>query len=207
MIYTKGFQANENFLFSYRRCPYAIRARFALVLESIKFSLMEISLKDKPNDLFRLSAKATVPVLVLKNGNVIDESLEIMLWVFNQTNSTEKYFPEAFKEEINQLINENDTSFKKNLDAYKYELNLNKKMNYLLMCKNFLDKIENLLNLNKFMFGKNISAADIAIFPFIRQLILVDPKKFSELSLLNIQRWYQVIIETECYKAIMIKPS
>ena len=113
----------------------------------------------------------------------------------------------TFKEEINQLINENDTSFKKNLDAYKYELNLNKKMNYLLMCKNFLDKIENFLNLNKFMFGKNISAADIAIFPFIRQLILVDPKKFSELSLLNIQRWYQVIIETECYKAIMIKPS
>ena len=207
MRYTKKFQANENFLFSYRRCPYAMRARFALVLESIEFSLMEISLKDKPEDLLRLSPKGTVPVLVLSDGYVIDESLEIMNWVFNQTKTTKKYYPEKFNNEITSLIIENDLIFKKNLDSYKYESIVEKKTTHLLNCKNFLDKIEGLLNLNKFIFGNNISAADIAIFPFIRQFILVDQKVFLEMELNNIQGWYQNISETECYKEIMIKPN
>lgn len=184
-----------------------MRARFALVLESIKFSLMEISLKDKPKDLLKLSPKGTVPVLVLKDGHVIDESLEIIEWVFKQTNSIKKYYPENFRKEIKNLIFENDVIFKKNLDSYKYESITEKKMIHLSECKIFLDKIEALLNLNKFLFGKNISVADIAIFPFIRQLILVDQEVFFEMHLTNIQRWYQQIIETECFKEIMIKPS
>ena len=109
-------------MYSYRRCPYAMRARMILVNENIDFDIFEISLKDKPAELLKISPKGTVPVLVTKD-EVIDESLEIISWAFNQNEKST--FHKLTKSEIdfaNALIKKNDNEFKSALDHYKYHI-------------------------------------------------------------------------------------
>jgi glutathione S-transferase len=106
-------------LYTYRRCPYAIRSRLALYQAKIDYESIEISLKDKPIDFLALSPKGTVPVLVdNNNGKVIEESLEIMIWALNKSDPDNWIINDNNLSQ--ELINENDFSFKKNLDRYKY---------------------------------------------------------------------------------------
>ena len=112
----------QDILFSFRRCPYAIRARWALLKHKKTVILREVSLKNKPIELSGASPKATVPVLITKGGQVIDESLGIMLWAEKNSNikSQNHCKIETNREDIYSLIRENDNSFKYHLDRYKY---------------------------------------------------------------------------------------
>ena len=105
-------------LYSYRRWPYAIRARMALSLTGIQVEVREISLQNRPEELYAVSKKGTVPVLITIDSLVIDESLEIMLWTL-KNNLNQTWLIENHKEEI-EVINRNDILFKKSLDRYKY---------------------------------------------------------------------------------------
>ena len=108
-------------LYSFRRCPYAIRARLAIKVSKLQLEIREVVLADKPREMLEVSQKATVPVLVLPDGSVIDESKDIMLWALEQNDPAgwlNHYEDE--RNEINQLIGFNDSEFKQHLDHYKY---------------------------------------------------------------------------------------
>ena len=113
----------NDILYSFRRCPYAIRVRWALLICEIKVEIREIDLKNKPLDFVNKSKTKTVPILIRKNSEVIEESLEIILWALLESkkeNIKLIYLPENKKEEIFEIINENDNEFKYHLDRFKY---------------------------------------------------------------------------------------
>ena len=113
----------NDILYSFRRCPYAIRARWALLICETKVEIREIDLKNKPLDFLNNSKTKTVPILIKKNSEVIEESLEIILWALSESkkeNIKLNFFPENKKEDIFEIINENDNEFKYHLDRFKY---------------------------------------------------------------------------------------
>ena len=113
----------NDILYSFRRCPYAIRARWALLICEIRVEIREIDLKNKPLDFLNKSKTKSVPILIKKNSEVIEESLEIILWALSASkkeNIKEIYFPDKKKEDIFKIINENDKEFKFHLDRFKY---------------------------------------------------------------------------------------
>jgi glutathione S-transferase len=189
-------------LYSYRRCPYAMRARMALKLANIEVEIREISLRDKPVHLLQVSPKATVPVLILPDGSVIDESIEIMLFALKQY---------SLKANIHApyrtLIFENDTSFKQALDAYKYPERHKKLMQQQHRAQGevFLQKLENLLSKNAFLFGATFGLEDIAIFPFVRQFAAVDNAWFEASTYSKLRAWLNGWIESELFKSVMTK--
>ncbi len=189
-------------LYSYRRCPYAMRARMALKLASIEVEFREISLRVKPVHLLQVSPKATVPVLVLPDGKVIDESLEIMLWALKQ-HSMQTNVHEASR----ALISENDMSFKQALDAYKYpERYPNKtQIQHRADGEVLLQKLEGLLNQQPYLLSDEASMADIAIFPFIRQFAAVNSAWFEAAPYPKLRSWLKVWVESELFKSIMEK--
>jgi len=118
----------NDILYSFRRCPYAIRVRWALLICEIKVEIREIDLKNKPQDFLNKSKTKTVPILIKKNNEVIEESLEIMLWALSESkkeNIKLIYFPDNKKEDIFEIINENDKEFKYHLDRFKYASRFN----------------------------------------------------------------------------------
>ena len=112
--------SNKPFLYSYRRCPYAMRARMAMLSAHFEFDIYEISLRDKPKEMLKISPKGTVPVLIIGN-NIIDESLDIMIWAYNISDKSDHYISLSKFEKNNakELINLNDNDFKLHLDKYK----------------------------------------------------------------------------------------
>ena len=110
-------------LYSFRRCPYAIRVRWALLICELKVEIREIDLKNKPLDFLNKSKTKTVPILIKKNSEVIEESLEIILWAISESSKQNVkliYFPNDKKKDIFEIINENDNEFKYHLDRFKY---------------------------------------------------------------------------------------
>ncbi len=196
-------------LYSFRRCPYAMRARMAIQASGIKVELREVLLRNKPEQMLQKSAKGTVPVLVLGDGQVIDESLDIMLWTLNQ-NDPENWLESMQRfDEINphDLINENDMSFKNNLDKYKYFLRHPDKtqQDYRKQAEVFLDKLEQRLLQHAFLNGQEISLSDIAIFPFIRQFAAVDKKWFQQSKYSSLKNWLKYFLDFKHFKKIMDK--
>ena len=126
----------NDILYSFRRCPYAIRVRWALLICELKVEIREIDLKNKPLDFLNKSKTKTVPILIKKNSEVIEESLEIILWARSESkkeNIKLIYFPENKKEDIFEIINENDNEFKYHLDRFKYPtryLNINEEFHF-----------------------------------------------------------------------------
>src|SRR5210317_1296056 len=106
-------------LYSFRRCPYAIRARMALDYASVEVELREVLLRDKPRAMLEASSKGTVPVLVLPDGRVIDESVDVMHWALMHRDP-DGWWQEGLESETNELLEQNDFVFKKYLDRYKY---------------------------------------------------------------------------------------
>ncbi len=191
-------------LYSYRRCPYAIRARMALKLAAVEVEIREISLRDKPTHMLQISPKATVPVLVLQDGSVIDESLEIMLFALKEHALTVNIHANA-----RALIAENDSSFKQVLDCYKYP-ERNKKLTqleYRQQGEVFLQKLENMLSKNTYLLATTPSFADIAIFPFIRQFAAVDNAWFEISPYPKLRAWLNGWIESELFKSVMQKQA
>ncbi len=195
-------------LYSFRRCPYAIRARLALLQSKIKVEIREVDPSNKPVELTQISPKATVPVLVLVNGKVLDESLDIMLWALQQ-NDPEQWLDEELQGLTQQLICENDVGFKSFLDKYKYSDRYPEfsREYYRQQGETFLLKLENLLNETPYLLGKNITLVDIAIMPFIRQFAGVDPGWFTKCKYQKLREWLNKQLESENFRTAMQKKS
>jgi glutathione S-transferase len=192
-------------LYTYRRCPYAIRSRLALYQAKIPYEPIEISLKHKSSEFLALSPKGTVPVLVDIDGAVIEESLEIMLWALNQ------HDPECWllndENASRKLIDENDFNFKKNLDRYKYADRFpeHSKEYYRSECEIFLNLLNDKLQSNNYLMAERISLADAAIFPFVRQFSLVDEDWFLNSKYQELKKWLYNLINTQMFQEVMRK--
>lgn len=192
-----------NILYSFRRCPYAMRARLAIAYTQQPVALREISLQCKPEAMLIHSAKGTVPVLVLENGDVLDESLDIMVWALEHCDPDG--WLQANLTEMLKLIDENDFEFKIWLDKYKYadrfpELSAEY---YRENAEDFLFKLENRLLTSPYLFGEQISLADMAIFPFVRQFAGVDPEYFEATPFVHLQKWLASLINTPLFHSVM----
>jgi glutathione S-transferase len=190
-------------LYSFRRCPYAMRARMAIILGSKECELREILLKDKPNQMLQLSLKGTVPVMQLPNKKVIDESLDIILWAMESPSSNAHIFTETEKLLTQKLIELFDSTFKYHLDRYKYASRYDADpLEHQQECKVILENLELELNPNPWAFGKKVSLLDISILPFIRQCKIANPEwfyaqKFSKvIALLNYFEQSDLFVQT-----------
>jgi glutathione S-transferase len=179
-----------------------MRARMALKLAGIDVEIREISLRDKPAHMLQVSPKATVPVLVLQDGTVIDQSLDIMHWALQQ-----HALQVSVYEGVDAFIGENDTAFKQTLDAYKYPERYPSKTQkeYRADGEVFLQKLENLLLEHLYLFGVTPSVADIAIFPFVRQFAAVDAAWFAAAPYSKLQAWLNRFVESELFISVMEK--
>jgi glutathione S-transferase len=188
-------------LFSFRRCPYAIRARMALLVSRICCDIREVKLSAKPAALLAASPKATVPVLLLADGGVIDESLEIMRWALAQ------HDPEAWLARADEtLIAANDGDFKYHLDRYKYperygtDADVHRAAGY-----SFLKEIEARLRSGEDIGGKARGLTDVAIMPFVRQFVQTDPAWFHAQALPAVQAWLARHLASPLFNAAMIR--
>ena len=198
-------------LYSFRRCPYAMRARLGLVFAELQVELREIVLRNKPAQMLAISPKGTVPVLELlanddANENVvIEESREILEWALKQNDPQGLLSVEP--EKANALIDQNDNEFKQWLDRYKYADRYPEKteLEYRQKGEEFLQVLEELLTNNKYLLGSNISMADIGIMPFVRQFAHVNRDVFYSLPYPNLQQWLKDWLEHPIFKQVMLK--
>ncbi len=192
-------------LYSYRRCPYAMRARMALKYAGIEVEIREISLRDKPKHMVAISPKATVPVLVINDSRVIDESLDIIYWALEQ--SDQAGWLASNIDTAKALIAENDSGFKAALDAYKYADRYPEKTQeeHRADGEVFLQKLEDLLAQYDGLNGALPTLADIAIFPFVRQFRGVDIKWFEASQYVRLNQWLLGLIESDLFTSIMQK--
>lgn len=192
-------------LYSYRRCPYAMRARMALRYAGIDVEHREIELRNKPQSMLLASPKGTVPVLCIGDV-VLDESLDIMRWAISQSD------PDGWgsaDDAIAQVwIAKNDGPFKVLLDQYKYpnrfpELDqavvLNEALQIMLL------PMEQALQVTQYLMGDKLTWVDVAIFPFIRQFSMVDAKKFEQLPIPAVKKWLAQLLESELFQSVMHK--
>ena len=195
-------------LFSYRRCPYAMRARMVLLSCGIDFDIFEISLKDKPKQMIEISPKGTVPVFVYKDL-VLDESIDIMNWATEQKNNTSIKINPNDLATIKTLIKINDGEFKNKLDLYKYTSNkeASLKIRYRKECEVYIRNINERLETHKYLLSNKFGYLDMAIFPFIRQFFNVDLKWFEEASYNNLNNWVERISFSDLFIQVMKKPG
>jgi len=195
------------FLFSYRRCPYAMRARMALLINGIDFDVYEISLRDKPKEMLELSPKGTVPVLIYKDL-ILDESIDIMSWAKENNNESFKINSEDYSLE-KKIIEINDGEFKEKLDLYKYTSHHESKLKerYRKDCEDFIKTIDLMLKKQDYLLSNNLGYLDIAIFPFIRQFLNVDLDWFEKTSYENMKEWVKKIGGSKLFVEIMQKPA
>ena len=206
----------HNILYSFRRCPYAIRARWALLNTNQVVELREVELKNKPIELIQISKKATVPVLKTSLNKVIDESLEIMIWSIKRSNMHELFGDKNndISKEILSLIETNDNAFKYHLDRFKYASRFNIKESETHRS----EAMEILLSLNKrlkvfsnegkslFLVDAKESLADWAIWPFVRQFRIADIIKFDQNREIQYLRcWLNYFFTHEKYPIVMKK--
>lgn len=193
-------------LYSFRRCPYAMRARLGLLFAELPVALREITLKNKPEQMLAISPKGTVPVLQLMDGTVIEESVEIMTWALEQRDP-QRLLDERVLSQATALIEQNDNEFKYWLDRYKYA------DRYLEMTQTeyrqrgevFLQRLEELLTNNTYLLGERITIADIGIMPFVRQFAHVDREVFYSLPYPKLQLWLQKWLEHSLFLQAMTK--
>ena len=190
-------------LYSFRRFPYAIRARMVLSYMEVSVDLREVLLNERPQSLYKISSKGTVPVLLLNDGKVLDESLDIMLWAIKQ--GEQKLYEDKLNEQ-NQLIKYNDTKFKYWLDRYKYHVRYleHSREYYQRKCSKTLAEYDMRLSGNAYLMGDRIRLADIAIFPFIRQCANVDQNWFNN-KYPNLNQWLEIWKKSRVFKSVMMK--
>ncbi len=181
-----------------------MRARMAIRASGIPVELREVVLKNKPEALIKASAKATVPVLVLADGRVIDESLDIMHWALQQ-HDPEQWLVSPSDEALS-LIQHNDTTFKSHLDYYKYfdRHPEHDQLYYRQQGETFLASLEQRLQQQPFLFARP-GIADVAIFPFIRQFAYVDINWFNQAPYPALQQWLQHWLDSEVFSSSMQK--
>ncbi len=188
-------------LYSFRRCPYAMRARLALAVSATCVELREVRLSAKPQAMLDASPKGTVPVLVLPGGNVIDESLDIMRWALARCD------PEGWLlGDDPDLIATNDGPFKRDLDGYKYpERSGAAAPAHRESGLAFLRELEGRLADSAQLCGPARGLADAAIMPFVRQFAAVDREWFSALPLPHLQTWLDSHLASSLFETIMLR--
>ena len=194
-------------LYSFRRCPYAMRARLAIFKSKIDIELREVVLKDKPASLLAISPKGTVPVLQLADGAIIEESIEIMYWALHQSDPDE-WLPLALQKPIEAMIQQNDDDFKYWLDRYKYADRYpeHSQEYYRSHCERwFLQLEKQLITHSGFLLTDHYTLADMALFPFIRQCAHVDREWFYQTDHKALQAWLDELIGSNLFKKVMDK--
>ncbi len=196
-------------LYTYRRCPYAMRARMALLQAGVVYEAREVSLRDKPADMLALSPKGTVPVLVLPSGEVLAQSMDIMQWAFMQTADAQGWWARAQTPENLTLWSSCDADFKHHLDRYKYPQRYSDAMGAEHHAKQavqvLLQALELQLQAQPQLGGAMPCAADIGIFPFVRQFAAVDPAWFEALPLPKVQAWLAGWLKHALFETAMVK--
>ncbi|BDT75664.1 glutathione S-transferase [Polynucleobacter sp. KF022] len=192
-------------LYSYRRCPYAMRARMTLKYANIEFEHREIELRNKPQSMLLVSPKGTVPVLCM-GDEVLDQSVDIMRWAIDQSDpagwgNVDDAIAQAW-------IEKNDGPFKALLDQYKYpnrfpELNQEAALEQALQI--MLLPMEQSLQATEYLLGDQMTWVDIAIFPFVRQFSMVDVNQFEQLPIPATKRWLAQHLESELFNSVMHK--
>jgi glutathione S-transferase len=193
-------------LYSFRRCPYAIRARLAIAYAGIPVEIREVQLKHKPEQMLAISPKGTVPVLQLPDGKVIEESLDIMRWTLPQ-NDPDNWLDTG--EGSERLIQWNDGDFKYYLDRYKYADRYPEfpESYYRSQAELFLAELESKLSLNTYLGGNHLSLLDAAIFPFIRQFAAVDNQWFQSSEYRHLNNWLSGLLVSDLFALVMVKYS
>jgi glutathione S-transferase len=189
-------------LYSFRRCPYAIRARMAIVVSGFICELREVSLKHKPDALRIASPKATVPVMVLPNGGVIDQSLDIMAHALAFRDPMN--WNDERAETLRYLVEVNDTIFKKHLDGYKYpDRTPDEGLFHRAAATAILGDLESNLVGKCHLAGPVLTWVDVAIFPFVRQFAAVDEAYFASLDMPHLQAWLRNFLDSALFAQVM----
>ncbi len=196
-------------LYTYRRCPYAMRARMALLVAQQPFEAFEIALRDKPAALLALSPKATVPVLQLPDGRVLDESWDIMRWALQSHDNGHWWHPAQTPDNLD-LLRRNDGDFKYHLDRYKYPERHSKETGHREdhradAAAALLLPLEARLSRQPYLGGNSPCATDLAIFPFVRQFAAVDSGWFVAQQWPAVQRWLAAWVGSNLFDACMVK--
>jgi len=194
-------------LYSFRRCPYAMRARMIVAYSEISVEIREIVFKDKPDEMLVASPKGTVPVLILDDDTVLDESLDIMSWALSKNDHDNMNLPDVTNYLDNDLIAHNDNVFKIHLDHYKYadRFPAYDVEYYRAQGEEFLEKLDKLLSRTEYLMGEKVSVVDVAIFPFIRQFAFVDKNWFDQSRYSHLRGWLEKFIESDMFKCVMTK--
>lgn len=188
-------------LYSFRRCPYAMRARLALAVSGVRYALREVRLADKPDEMLLISPKGTVPVLQTVDGAVIDESLSIMLWALHQRD------PEDWLARDDRgLIDRNDSMFKHHLDRYKYpDRHGSEPTEHRDLCLPFLEELDGRIGDAGQICGTKAGLVDAAIMPFVRQFAAVDRNWFDTRPFPRLKMWLADHLASDLFETIMHK--
>lgn len=195
-------------LYSYRRCPYAMRARMALLVAGIAFEAHDIVLRDKPAAMLALSPKGTVPVLVLPDGTVLEQSLDIMQWAWHQHDPA-GWWARAQSADHLALLAVCDGAFKHQLDRYKYPERFDDVEHRAqprdAAVEALLAPLDAQLQRRPQLGGETPCATDLALFPFVRQFAAVEPGWFASLPLPALQAWLAGWLAHPLFEAAMVK--
>ncbi|MDX2426049.1 MAG: glutathione S-transferase [Cycloclasticus sp.] len=207
-------------LYSLQNCPYAMRARLAILLAGQAVRLRPITMGNKPTDMLAVSAKGTVPVLILKNRvdvnnenegkkHVIDESLDIMLWALTLNDPENLLYsknPEFLKEML-AIIEENDKQFKPTLEQYKRARRYHKEdeEHCRQLCEPFIQQLEARLGQHEFLMGPTPSLLDYALLPFIRQFSRANRQAYLQGPYTHLQKWLNRQLQSRLYSTAMFK--
>jgi len=199
-------------LFTYRRCPYAMRARMALLQAGVAYQAHELtSLRDKPEEMLALSPKGTVPVLLLPTGEVLEQSLDIMRWAFASTHDKDGWWARAQSADNQKLLALCDADFKHHLDRYKYPQRysdaLGTQHHASQAVSVLLELLEAQLKSHAQLGGAKPCAADIGIFPFVRQFAAVNPAWFEALPLPAVKAWLAAWLQSTLFEQAMQKAA
>jgi len=180
----------------------------AIGVSGLQVELREVVLRDKPQEMLAVSPKGTVPVLCLSGGNLIEESLDIMMWALDQADPASWLCPETGSfEEMMDLIAACDSDFKHHLDRYKYASRYEGAIavEHRTAAQSFLKKLESRLCVDTYLFGPRSSLADYAIMPFIRQFANTDLNWFENTSYSRVQGWLNQLLSSDIFTSVMNK--
>ena len=200
--------ASYPIFYSFRRCPYAMRARLALVVSNCVCELREVVLRDKPQEMLAVSPKGTVPVLIDIDGRVIDESIDIMLWALTQNDPEKWLIPEQGNlAAMLELISEFHRDFKYHLDRYKYPNRYEGTDGIVHRneCYSYLERLNQQLSKTRYLFGNYAALPDMGIAPFVRQFAHTDLAWFNEQPLSHLHDWLTWFVESKIYNCVMNK--
>lgn len=195
-------------LWSFRRCPYAMRARLAIKSSGRNVLLREILLRDKPAPFLEASEKGTVPVLVLPDGTVIDESIDVMFWALEGSDPEDWMAPlSANEDESRAHLNSLDNEFKHHLDRYKYATRYDgvDESEHRDQGVVFLDKWNQTIGQTGALSGEKLGFLDYATLPFVRQFRIADPDWFDRQDWPHLHHWLQSFLASERFDMIMKK--